>query len=128
MTGRMYPESCGKISAGLIFFGFNATFFPQFILGWLGMPRRYHSYPPEWAALNVMSTAGATLLGFGFTFAIGYFVWSLFWGRKAPANPWGAKGLEWEECTSPPHPHNFHEIPIVTEEAYAYTGKETMDV
>ncbi|HIB53246.1 MAG TPA: cytochrome c oxidase subunit I [Nitrospirales bacterium] len=128
MTGRMYPEICGKISAGLVFFGFNATFFPQFILGWLGMPRRYHSYPPEWAALNVMSTAGATLLGFGFTFAIGYFVWSLFWGRKAPANPWGAKGLEWEECTSPPHPHNFHEIPIVTEEAYAYTGKETMDV
>lgn len=128
MTGKMYPEICGQVSAALIFFGFNATFFPQFILGWLGMPRRYHSYPEEWVVLNVMSTAGASLLGFGFIFAFGYLVWSLFWGKKATQNPWGAKGLEWEVCATPPDPHNFHEIPIVTEEAYAYTGKETLDV
>ncbi|MFP6584203.1 MAG: cbb3-type cytochrome c oxidase subunit I [Candidatus Hydrogenedentota bacterium] len=128
MTGKMYPEVCGQLSAFLVFAGFNATFFPQFILGWLGMPRRYHSYPEEWVVLNVMSTAGASILGIGFTFSICYMIWSLFWGKKAPQNPWGAKGLEWEVCTSPPEPHNFHEIPIVTEEAYAYTGKETMDV
>jgi len=127
MTGRMYPEFLAKLSAVIIFFGFNFTFFPQFILGWLGMPRRYHSYPPEWQVLNVMSTAGATLLGFGFLLAIGYLVWSLFYGKRASANPWGAKGLEWE-IPSPPSPHNFHEVPVVTEEAYSYTGKEVMDV
>ena len=106
-------ELKGKLSAFLIFFGFNATFFPQFLLGWLGMPRRYHTYPDEWVVLNVMSTAGAMLLGSGFVFAIGYMIWSLFWGKKSSANPWGAKGLEWEVCTSPPEPHNFHGIPIV---------------
>jgi cytochrome c oxidase subunit 1 len=128
MTGRMYPEMLGKLSALLVFAGFNLTFFPQFILGWLGMPRRYHVYPPEWQVLNVMSTAGASLLGGAFLLAICYLVWSLFYGKKAPQNPWGAKGLEWEVCATPPDPHNFHEVPIVTEEAYAYTGKEKMDV
>jgi cytochrome c oxidase subunit 1 len=128
MTGRMYPELLGKMSALLIFAGFNLTFFPQFILGWLGMPRRYHVYPEEWQVLNVMSTAGASLLGGAFLLAIIYLVWSLFYGKKAPQNPWGAKGLEWEVCATPPDPHNFHEVPIVTEEAYAYTGKEKMDV
>jgi len=128
MTGRMYPELLGKFSAVMIFAGFNLTFFPQFILGWLGMPRRYHVYPEEWQVLNVMSSAGASLLGFSFLLAIVYLIGSLFWGKKAPQNPWGAKGLEWEVCLSPPDPHNFHEVPIVTEEAYAYTGKEKMDV
>lgn len=128
MTGRMYPELAGQLSALLVFAGFNATFFPQFILGWLGMPRRYHSYPEEWAVLNIMSSAGAFLLGGSFTFVIVYMIWSLFWGKKAPQNPWGAKGLEWEVCATPPDPHNFHEPPVVTEEAYAYTGKEKMDV
>ena len=128
MTGKMYPEVCGQLSAFLVFAGFNATFFPQFILGWLGMPRRYHSYPEEWAVLNIMSSAGSFLLGGAFLFVIVYMVWSLFYGKKATQNPWGAKGLEWEVCASPPDPHNFHELPIVTEEAYAYTGKEKMDV
>jgi len=128
MVGRMYPEFLAKFAAVLIFFGFNFTFLPQFVLGWLGMPRRYHSYPEEWQVLNVMSTAGSSLLGFGFLLAIGYLTWSAFYGRRAVANPWGAKGLEWEQCESPPSPHNFHEIPVVTEEAYSYTGKEKMSV
>ena len=128
MFGRMYPELLAKISAIMIFCGFNLTFMPQFILGWLGMPRRYHSYPEEWQVLNIMSTAGATILGAGWLIAIGYFLWSLKWGKIAGPNPWGAKGLEWEAMGPIPLPHNFDEVPIVTEEAYAYTGKEPMDV
>ena len=128
MFGRMYPELLAKISALMIFAGFNLTFMPQFILGWLGMPRRYHAYPEEWQVLNVMSTAGATILGAGWLIAICYFIWSLKWGKIAGPNPWGAKGLEWEAMGTMPLPHNFHEVPEVTEEAYAYTGKEPMDV
>lgn len=127
MVGRMYPQFLANLSAVVIFCGFNFTFFPQFILGWLGMPRRYHSYPEEWQVLNVMSTAGATLLGIGYLMAICYLFWSAFYGKRVGDNPWGAKGLEWE-IQSPPPPHNFHEIPIVTEEPYAYTGEEKMSV
>ncbi len=128
MFGRMYSEFLGRISAVMVFAGFNLTFMPQFILGWLGMPRRYHSYPEEWQVLNVISTAGAVLLGLGYLLAICYLLWSLKYGPRCGPNPWGAKGLEWEAVESPPSPHNFHEVPEVTEEAYAYTGKEPMDV
>ncbi len=128
MFGRMYPEFLAKVSALLVFAGFNLAFLPQFVVGWLGMPRRYHSYPAEWQVWNVMSSAGAFLLGFAFVLTIGYLVWSLKYGAIAGPNPWGAKGLEWEVCETPPHAHNFHEVPTVTEEAYAYTGMEKMDV
>jgi cytochrome c oxidase subunit 1 len=127
MVGRLYPEFIGKFGAIVIFVGFPLTFGPQFIVGWLGMPRRYHAYPEEWQVLNVMSTAGASILGVGFLIAISSLIWSAFWGKKASADPWGAKGLEWEKCTSPPHPHNFTSIPVVTEEAYCYTGREDID-
>lgn len=127
ITGKMYPQFPAKICAIVVFVGFNLTFFPQFILGWLGMPRRYHSYPEEFQVLNVMSTGGAAVLGIGFLVPVFYFLWSLKYGKDAGSNPWGARGLEWEECTSPPHPHNFEKIPVVTSEAYAYTGEETMN-
>ena len=103
----------------MVFVGFNLTFFPQFLLGYLGMPRRYHAYPDEFQVLNVMSTAGASILGIGFLIPLGYFIWSLWWGKTAPANPWRATGLEWT-TPSPPPTFNFDETPIVTEEAYAY--------
>ena len=119
MTGRMYPELPAKLSALVIFIGFNLTFFPQFILGYLGMPRRYHAYPPEFQVLNVMSTAGASILAFGYALPMCYFLWSLKWGKRAGANPWGAKGLEWE-TSSPPPTVNFEVQPVVTEEAYAF--------
>jgi len=128
MTGKMYPRVPSSISAILVFIGFNLTFFPQFIAGWLGMPRRYHSYHPDFQVLNVMSTAGASVLGIGFVMPVFYFIWSLFKGPDAGSNPWGARGLEWEMCTSPPDPHNFTEIPVVTQEAYHYTGEETVSV
>ncbi len=119
MTGRMYHEGWSKASALLIFFGFNLTFFPQFVLGYLGMPRRYHVYPEEFQILNVMSTAGASILALGYLILFAYLFLSLFVGRKAGPNPWRAVGLEWE-IPSPPGPHNFDVTPIVTKEAYAY--------
>ncbi len=124
MTGRMYPESWAKLSALLVFAGFNLTFFPQFILGYMGMPRRYHSYPEEWAMLNVLSTAGSSLLGLGYFLPMVYLLWSLRYGRIAEQNPWGARGLEWEVVATPPDPHNFERTPIVTRPAYDYQHPE----
>jgi cytochrome c oxidase subunit I len=119
MTGRMFSEPMAKASAILVFVGFNLTFFPQFVLGYLGMPRRYYAYPDEFQVLNVLSSAGATILGLGYMLAFSYLVFSLFKGRVATANPWGAKGLEWD-TTSPPPTFNFDREVIVTEPAYNY--------
>jgi cytochrome c oxidase subunit 1 len=119
MTGRMYPESLAKIAGFVVFLGFNLTFFPQFVLGYLGMPRRYHVYPEEFQVLNVLSTAGASILGVGYALPLCYFLWSLRWGRKASANPWGATGLEWQ-TPSPPPPENFEHTPVVDRDAYDY--------
>jgi len=114
ITGRMYPEWLGRIAAATIFLGFNLTFFPQFILGYLGMPRRYHVYPPEFQTLNVMSSLGATVLGLGYLLPLCYLLGSLCWGRRASANPFGASGLEWR-TPSPPPPHNFSEPPSIAD-------------
>jgi cytochrome c oxidase subunit 1 len=126
MTGRLYPEGWGRFSALMIFVGFNLTFFPQFILGYLGMPRRYHSYPEEFQILNVMSSAGASILAVGYLIPLVYLVWSMRYGPIAGPNPWGAKGLEWE-TDSPPPTENFAQTPVVTEPAYAYSGAEVED-
>jgi cytochrome c oxidase subunit 1 len=119
MTGRMYPSFWSRISAILVFVGFNLTFFPQFLLGYLGMPRRYASYPPEFQVLNVLSTAGATILGIGYLLPFTYFFWSLKYGQRASANPWGATGLEWT-TSSPPPTENFLTPPVVTTEPYDF--------
>jgi len=126
MFGRMYPEGWAKISAATIFVGFNVTFFPQFLLGYVGMPRRYHAYAPEFQVLNVMSTAGASILAVGYLLPLIYLIWSLRYGAIAPANPWGSTGLEWQ-TTSPPPTHNFEETPVVSEEAYAYDKHPEME-
>ncbi|HEX4227192.1 MAG TPA: cytochrome c oxidase subunit I [Bryobacteraceae bacterium] len=123
MTGRLYSDVWSKVAAVLIFAGFNLTFFPQFILGYMGMPRRYHAYPPEFQTLNVLSSAGATVLGIGYVIPIIYLLWSLKHGEPAGKNPWGAAGLEWQ-IESPPTTHNFDVIPTVTEEAYNYGPAE----
>jgi cytochrome c oxidase subunit I len=127
MTGKLYPEGWAKLSALILFVGFNLTFFPQFILGYMGMPRRYHVYPPEFQVLNVLSTAGATILGVGYLIPFTYLIWSLRKGKPAGPNPWNATGLEWK-TPSPPPPHNFDETPVVTEEAYAYPPFEKTEV
>ena len=119
ISGRMYPEGWGKLAALIVFIGFNLTFFPQFLLGYMGMPRRYHAYPPEFQILNVLSTAGATILAVGYLLPMVYFLWSMRYGPPAPANPWNAAGLEWM-IPSPPPTSNFEEQPVVTWEAYNY--------
>jgi cytochrome c oxidase subunit 1 len=121
ITGRMYPEGWGRVAAIIVFIGFNLTFFPQFVLGYLGMPRRYwdYSHMPEWQGLNVLSTAGATILAVGYLLPMVYMIWSLRYGKVADDNPWQATGLEWK-TPSPPTTFNFDETPVVTWEAYEY--------
>ena len=119
MTGRMYPEGVSKTAAVITFIGFIVTFFPQFILGYLGMPRRYAAYPADFQVLNVFSTAGASILGIGYLLPMLYLPWSLKYGKIAGDNPWQATGLEWQ-IQSPPLTENFPEIPIMDHEAYDY--------
>ena len=102
ISGRLYPEAAGKLAALITFIGFNLTFFPQFLLGYMGMPRRYHAYAPEFQVFNVLSTAGATILGVGYLMPVIYLLWSLKWGEKAGRNPWRATGLEWQTESPPP--------------------------
>ncbi len=126
MTGRMYSEFWGKISAMLVFVGFNLTFFPQFILGYQGMPRRYAAYPPELQVLNIFSTAGASVLGVGMLMPAVYLVHSLFYGKPAGDNPWLLPGLEWR-TSSPPPTENFETMPVVTWEAYEFGEESGLD-
>jgi cytochrome c oxidase subunit 1 len=123
ITGRMYPELWGKLAALTVFLGFNLTFFPQFVLGYLGMPRRYYEYPPEFQVLNVMSTAGASILAVGYLLPLVYLLLSLWLGPEVGPNPWGAVGLEWE-TPSPPPVHNFDEPPVVPSRPYDYPVEE----
>jgi len=112
MVGRMYNETVGQISAGFVFVGFNMTFFPQFILGCQGMPRRYYNYLPEFQTWHQVSTCGALTLGVGIMLATGCLLHALLRGRIAPANPWGGTTLEWQ-CSSPPPFDNFKSPPPI---------------
>lgn len=119
MTGRMYPEGWGKLSALLVFVGFNLTFFPQFVLGYMGMSRRYAAYDEGFQVLNVLSTAGASVLGWGMLLPVIYLTWSYFKGPVADSNPWMLPGLEWQTA-SPPPTENFAITPTVDFEAYDF--------
>lgn len=119
MTGRIYSEWWGRVSALVVFIGFNLAFFPQFILGYLGNPRRYYVYPGEFQVFHVMSSLGASILGVGYLLPFFYLLWSLKYGRKASKNPWHATGLEWATA-SPPPTHNFEETPFVDGPPYNY--------
>jgi cytochrome c oxidase subunit 1 len=129
ITGRMYPEGWAKLAALIIFVGFNLTFFPQFVLGYLGMPRRYHDYShwPDLQVLNVLSSAGASILAVGYAIPLVYFLWSLGYGKKAGPNPWGAVGLEWT-TPSPPPEHNFDKAPVVTAPPYNYWDEKEAEI
>ena len=120
MTGKMYNETLGKIAVALIFIGFNVTFFVQFILGSQGMPRRYADYLPEYEPLHFVSTIGSYILAVGLFLVWGYLIWSLWKGKKATANPWGAATLEWTHTTPMPDPHNFTRTPLVTRGPYDF--------
>ncbi|MCG3160671.1 MAG: cytochrome c oxidase subunit 1 [Acidobacteria bacterium] len=123
ITGRMYSEFLGRISAVIIFIGFNLTFLPQFVLGQLGMPRRYHAYVPEFQVLHILSSAGASILAVGFTLPVIYLAWSIKYGEKVGPNPWMASGLEWQ-TSSPPPTENFTYQPVVTHEPYEFENVE----
>jgi len=127
--GRMYNEKLAKVATVLVFVGLNVTFFPQFLLGTRGMPRRYYNYLPEFQGLHQLSTIGAFVLGLGFLMTAFYLIQSAKSGKKAPANPWGGTTLEWQ-CASPPPYYNFHDTPEVNRgpyEGYAHLkfDKET---
>jgi cytochrome c oxidase subunit 1 len=119
ITGRMYPEAIARLTAVILFMGFHLTFLPQFVMGFVGMPRRYHYYPPEFQTLHVLSTAGSTVMALAYLLPVVYFLWSLRYGRVAGPNPWGATGLEWQ-VASPPPTANFASPPVVTGEPYDY--------
>ncbi len=127
LSGRLYPEGWAKLAALITFIGFNLTFFPQFILGYMGMPRRLAAYPPEFQVLNVLSTAGASILAVGFILPLIYFLWSMKYGEVAGPNPWRATGLEWQ-TSSPPPTHNFDHTPVVTQEPYHYGEEDEEEV
>ena len=119
ITGRMYSDRWARFAAILLIVGFNFTFFPQYLLGMAGMPRRYHEYAPEFQTLNVLSSAGALILALGYLLPLVYLGWSLARGARASANPWNATGLEWR-TPSPPPKHNFETVPVVDGPPYAY--------
>jgi cytochrome c oxidase subunit 1 len=120
MTGRMYPERIASLSAAIVFAGFFGTFFPQFLLGNAGMPRRYYNYPPQYQVLHVISTVGAMALALGMLMVATYLLWSLFRGERATANPWASRSYEWL-TESPPPKHNFRRTPHFTLGPYDYS-------
>jgi cytochrome c oxidase subunit 1 len=122
MTGKMFNEFWGMISAVIVFVGFNMTFLPQFVLGSRGMPRRYAKYLPEFQELHQYSTIGSFTLGIGLLIAGIVLIHSIFKGKKASANPWGGATLEWA-CTSPPPFYNFQRPPQV-DDPYDFRGIE----
>jgi cytochrome c oxidase subunit I len=119
ITGRLYSEWWSRFAAIVIFVGFFLTFLPHYLLGYAGMPRRYHSYPPEYQVWNVMSSAGASILAVGYILPLGYLLYSLWRGEPAGPNPWGATGLEWQTLSPPPQ-DNFAQTPTVVRGPYAY--------
>ncbi len=120
MFGRMYSETWARVSAALVFVGFNVTFLSQFLMGSRGMPRRYYNYLDQFQPLHVFSTVGSWILAVGFLIMAGYLAASLFKPYDAPANPWRAVGLEWQTA-SPPIEHNFEQVPVVTHGPYDYS-------
>jgi cytochrome c oxidase subunit 1 len=119
MFGRMYHEGWAMVASSFIVLGFIATFIPQFLAGNAGMPRRYYMYPERFQALNVASTAGSSLLAFGFVIIAIYLIYALFRGEIAGDNPWESGGVEWM-TTSPPPKENFHETPIIDRDPHSY--------
>ncbi|SMO55879.1 cytochrome c oxidase subunit I [Fodinibius sediminis] len=119
MTGRMYNETMAKISCVTIFIGFNVTFLPQFVMGSLGMPRRYFNYIEQFQIYHQISTVGSYILGIGFMMIFYYLIRSLYKGKKAEPNPWGSRALEWQVNSLPPL-HNFHHTPVIINGPYDY--------
>jgi cytochrome c oxidase subunit 1 len=123
MTGRMYNKLLSIIAWLILFIGFNIFYFPMFILGWQGMPRRFSSYLPHYAGMHELASIGSFIMVAGLFFMMAVLLWSVFWGKKAPANPWGGATLEWT-LPSPPETEDFEEIPTITRGPYDFSAIE----
>jgi cytochrome c oxidase subunit 1 len=123
MFGKMYKKAPAVVSWFFLTIGFNVLYFPFFLLGYLGMPRRYYDYLPEFQTLHQISTVGSWILFTGLVIMFVNLAISLRRGRKASANPWGGETLEWKVPSPPPH-ENFHEVPVVTTGPYDYSKYE----
>jgi len=128
MTGKMLNKRIGKWHFWTMFIFFNLTFFPMFIIGLLGQPRRVFEYAHNLQGLNDFSSISAFLLGGSFLI----FVWNLLWSlwispEKAPPNPWESLGLEWQTATPIPL-HNFERIPVILTDPYHYSEEGAPDV
>jgi cytochrome c oxidase subunit I len=120
MLGKTLNKTLGLVHFWMMFIFFNLTFFPLFLVGLLGQPRRVFEYAANLQTLNDISSVGAFLLGASFLVFIANFVWSIFIDPKpAPSNPWDSRGLEWQTPTPVP-PYNFERIPVVLDDPYHY--------
>ena len=119
MFGRMYSNRWAYWGWGLLFSGFNLLYFPMFINGINGMPRRYFDYLPQFEAGQMISSVGAIILFIGIIVMISNLVYHRHRGAVAPANPWGGVTLEWQ-IPSPPPLENFDEIPTITRKPYFF--------
>jgi cytochrome c oxidase subunit 1 len=128
VTGRMLNETLGKLHFWVTFVGAYAIFFPMFLMGILGVPRRYFDFnalqylPPQTSALNIAITVAALAVGAAQLIFLGNLIWSALWGKRAEANPWGATTLEWQTPTTPPPHGNWGaQTPTVYRWAYDYS-------
>jgi cytochrome c oxidase subunit 1 len=119
-TGKMYPEGPARVSALIFFVATQLALLPEFMLGYLGMARHQATYAPEFTVLQISATLGVSILVVGYILPLLYLTWSIFFGPSAAANPWQARGVEWEFAASPPSADNFSETPIITAPAYHY--------
>ncbi len=124
MSGRLLNERLGKWQFWLMLIGVNLTFFPMHILGLLGMPRRYYTYPNGlgWSELNLLATIGAFTIAVSIMIFLWNFIITMRSGQKAGDDPWDAFTLEWD-TTSPPQPYNFETIPTVRSRRPFYDKK-----
>jgi cytochrome c oxidase subunit 1 len=119
MFGKMYNSRVANIACVMFLTGFNVLYFPMFILGYMGMPRRYYDYLPQFQSLHLISTIGSWILAAGILLMLGNLLYGLLRGPKAPVNPWGGTTLEWR-VPSPPPMENFDEVPLVIGGPYVH--------
>lgn len=128
MFGRKYNLQKAKYGFWTLFVGFNLLYFPLFVMGWLGMPRRYYDYLPEYHIYHLVSTIGSWILILGLIIMFGNFIYALLKGEQtSEVNPWGGETLEWHVPTPPPL-ENFDEIPTVETDPYQYVQNNSDNV